>query len=135
MNNMLLEVSIRFPHLGIELDNVGKSISVFGFEIAFYGIIIALGMVFGYLIAQWQAIRTKQDADMYLDFAIVAIITAIIGARLYYVIFSWDEYKNNPVEILNIRGGGLAIYGGVIGGILAAIVFSKIKKVSFRHLR
>jgi phosphatidylglycerol:prolipoprotein diacylglycerol transferase len=131
MSNILLEASIRFPHFGIELSNLGKSISVFGFEIAFYGIIIAIAMIFGYLIAQWQAIRTKQDADMYLDFAIVAIISAIIGARLYYVIFSWDDYKNNPIEILNIRGGGLAIYGGVIGGVLAAFIFSKIKKTSF----
>ena len=88
-------------------------------------------MIFGYLIAQWQAIRTKQDADLYLDFAIVAIISAIIGARIYYVLFSWDEYKNNPMEILNIRGGGLAIYGGVIGGVLAAFIFAKIKKTSF----
>ena len=131
MNGILLETIIRFPHIGIELDNIGKGISVFGFEIAFYGIIIAIGMIFGYLIAQWQAVRTKQDADLYLDFAIIAIISAIIGARAYYVIFSWDDYKDNIIEILNIRGGGLAIYGGVIGGVIAAIIFSKIKKVSF----
>lgn len=128
---MLLETSIRFPHIGIELSDVGKSISVFGFEIAYYGMIIAVAMIAGYFLAQWQASRTGQDPDIYLDFAIIAIISAIIGARLYYVIFSWDDYKGNLLEIFNLRGGGLAIYGGVIGGIIAALIFSKIKKVSF----
>ena len=131
MGDLLLEVSIRFPHLGIELDNIGKSISVFGFEIAFYGIIIACGMVLGYFMASWQASRTGQNVDLYLDFAIIAIILAIVGARVYYIIFSWEDYKNNLLEIFNIRGGGLAIYGGIIGGVIAAIVFSKVRKVSF----
>ena len=78
MGGILLETSIRFPHFGIELHNVGKSISIFGFEIAFYGIIIACAMVLGYFIASWQASRTGQDVDLYLDFAIIAIILSII---------------------------------------------------------
>lgn len=127
----LLEVSIRFPNLGLELENVGRGISIFGFEIAYYGIIIAIGMALGYGLAQWQATRTKQNNEIYLDFAMIAIIAAIIGARLYYVAFSWDEYKKNPIEILNIRGGGLAIYGGIIAAVIAAIIFTKIKKISF----
>ena len=131
MGGILLETSIRFPHFGLELHNVGKSVSVFGFEIAFYGIIIACAMMLGYFVASWQASRTGQNVDMYLDFAILAIIMAIIGARLYYVIFSWDDYKNNLFEVFNIRGGGLAIYGGIIGGVLAAVIFSKMKKVPF----
>lgn len=123
--------SIKFPNLGIDLSNVGSSIEVFGFKIAFYGIIIATGMAAGYLIAQWQAKRTKQDPDLYLDFALYAIILSVIGARLYYVIFAWDEFKDDPIQILNIRQGGLAIYGGVIVAVLTALVYSKIKKMSF----
>ncbi|MBE5934901.1 MAG: prolipoprotein diacylglyceryl transferase [Lachnospiraceae bacterium] len=131
MNYVLLETSIRFPNFGIELENVGKGISIFGFNIAFYGIIISIGMILGYLLTQWQSVRTGQDADLYLDFALLAIVMAVLGARIYYVVFSWDDYKNNLTEIFNIRGGGLAIYGGIIGGVLAALIFSKYKKVSF----
>lgn len=129
--NGLLEVSIRFPNLGLELKNVGKAISIFGFEIAYYGIIIAIGMALGYGLAQWQATRTKQNNEIYLDFAMIAIIAAIVGARAYYVAFAWDEYKDNPIEVFNIRGGGLAIYGGIIAAVMAAIIFSKVKKISF----
>ena len=68
---------------------------------------------------------------MYLDFALYAIIFSIIGARLYYVIFEWDMYKDNLLQILNLRAGGLAIYGGVIGAVLTLLVFTRIKKVSF----
>lgn len=128
---MLLGISIRFPHLGIELENLGKSISLFGFDIAYYGMIIAFGMIVGYLVAAWQAKRTKQDPDLYLDFAIYAIIISVIGARLFYVIFNWGYYMQNPAEIINIRNGGLAIYGGVIAAILTAIVYCRIKKVNF----
>ncbi len=122
---------IRFPNLGLELDSVGTGITVFGFEITFYGIIIALGMVMGFLIVEWQAKRTGQDKDLYLDFALYAIVLSVIGARLYYVIFSWSEYKDNLIQIFNIRGGGLAIYGGVLAAILTAFVYTKIKKISF----
>ncbi len=125
---------IRFPHLGIEIENLGKSISIGGFSIAYYGIVISLGMILGYLMVVWQAKRTNQNPDMYLDLALIDIFFAIIGARLYYVIFSWDYYGKNPGEILNIRGGGLAIYGGVIAGVIATYVFSRVKKASFLKL-
>ena len=81
---------IRFPHLGIEIENLGKSISIGDFSIAYYGIIISLGMLCGYLMAVFQAKRTGQDKEMYLDLALWDIVFAVIGARLYYVIFSWD---------------------------------------------
>lgn len=123
--------SIWFPNLGIELKNVGTSINIFGFEIAYYGIIIALGMACGYLIAEWMAKRTNQKPDLYLDFALYAIILSVIGARLYYVAFAWDEFKHDPIQILNIRNGGLAIYGGVIVAVLTAIIYAKVKKYPF----
>ncbi len=122
---------IAFPHLGIYFSNVPKAISVFGFDIAFYGIIIACGMLGGILLARWQAKRTGQNPELYMDFAIYGIIFALIGARLYYVIFSWDNYKNNLWEIFNVRGGGLAIYGGVIAAVITAVIYCKIKKHSF----
>ncbi|MGN6709997.1 prolipoprotein diacylglyceryl transferase [Anaerocolumna jejuensis] len=123
--------NINFPNLGIELKNVGSNIQVFGFSIAYYGMIIALGMVVGYLVAEWQAKRTGQNPDLYLDFALYAIILSVIGARVYYVVFNWSEYKNSPLEVFDIRNGGLAIYGGVITAMVVALVYSRIKKISF----
>lgn len=122
---------IRFPNLGIELENIGKSISVFGFEIAFYGILIGLGMLAGILLAEHEAKVTGQNPENYTDFAIYAIIFSIIGARLYFVILSWEDYKNDLLSIFNTRGGGLAIYGGVIAAVITLIVFTKVKKLSF----
>ena len=122
---------IRFVHLGITINHLKSSISVFGFRIAFYGIIIGIGMLAGLWIAQSDAKRRGQDPDIYLDFALYGIIFAIIGARLYYVIFEWDYYKNNLLQIFNLRAGGLAIYGGVIAGTITMIVYTRMKKVSF----
>ena len=122
---------IRFVHLGITINHLKSSISVFGFRIAFYGIIIGIGMLAGLWIAQSDAKRRGQDPELYLDFALYAIICSIIGARLYYVIFEWDYYKNNLLQIFNLRAGGLAIYRGVIAGTITMIVYTRMKKVSF----
>lgn len=122
---------IRFPNLGIELENIGKSISVFGFEIAFYGIIIGLGMLAGILLVEHEAKVTGQNTENYIDLTIYVIIFSIIGARLYFVILSWDNYKNDLLSIFNTRGGGLAIYGGIIAAVITLIVFTKVKKLSF----
>ena len=122
---------IRFVHLGITINHLKSSISVFGFRIAFYGIIIGIGMLAGLWIAQSDAKRRGQDPELYLDFALYAIICSVIGARLYYVIFEWDYYKNNLLQIFNLRAGGLAIYGGVIAGTITMIVYTRMKKVSF----
>lgn len=129
-----MEPDIRFPHLGIEITNLEKGITVGGFTIAFYGMIIAFAMVMGYLTATWQAKRTGQNKEIYLDLALWDIVFAVIGARIYYVIFSWDYYKDNLLQILNVRGGGLAIYGGVIGGVITTWVFSRIRRLSFWRL-
>lgn len=122
---------VSFVHLGITIEHLRNSISIGGFEIAFYGIIIGIGMLTGLYMAQKDARRRGQDPELYLDFALYAIIFSIIGARLYYVIFDWELYKDNPIEIFNLRGGGLAIYGGIIGAVLTLIVFTKVRKVSF----
>jgi phosphatidylglycerol:prolipoprotein diacylglycerol transferase len=127
----VLNTNINFPNLGIELKNVASGINVLGYDIAFYGIVIGLGMLFGWLIAEWMAKRTGQNTEFYLDFALVAIVASVIGARLYYVVFAWEEFADNPLSILNLRTGGLAIYGGIIGAVLTAFIFTKVKKYPF----
>ena len=125
------EADISFVHLGIAIEHLKNSISVFGFRIAYYGIIIGVGMLAGMWVAQSDAKRRGQDPEVYLDFALYGIIFSIIGARLYYVIFEWDYYKDNLLQIFNLRGGGLAIYGGVIAAVLTLIIYTRIKKLSF----
>ena len=129
-----MDMSIRFPHLGIYLPNVGKTISVFGFDIAYYGITIAIAMIVGISIALHEAKRTGQNQDTYLDLLMLTMLTSVVGARIYYVIFSWDNYKDNLGEILNIRKGGLAIYGGIIAGVITVFIYSKITKMKFLQI-
>lgn len=119
---------IAFPHLGIYLENVPRSFSVFGFEIAFYGLIIGIGVMAGIVLAAHAAKKTGMDPDVIWDFAIYAVIFSVIGARLYYVAFEWDAYKNNLLEIFNTRKGGMAIYGAVIGAFVTVFLYSKLKK-------
>ncbi len=129
-----MDMSIRFPHLGIYLPNIGKTISVFGVDIAYYGITIAIAMIVGISIALHEAKRTGQNQDTYLDLLMLTMLTSVLGARIYYVIFSWDNYKDNLSEILNIRNGGLAIYGGIIAGVITVFVYSKITKMKFLQI-
>ncbi len=121
---------IEFPNIGIKLSDVGDHVTIFGFDIAFYGIIIGIAILAGIFIAAGEAKRTGQNPEDYYDFAIYAVIFSIIGARIYYVAFSWDMYKNDLKSILNLRQGGLAIYGGVIAAILSVFIYAKIKKMS-----
>lgn len=108
--------------------------TLFGIEVRWYGLLIAFGVVIGTLLALKEAKRKGVDEDTIIDLLLFAIPGAIIGARAYYVIFSWDLYKNNPLEIFNIRGGGLAIHGVIIGGVIVALIFAKIRKQSFWKL-
>ncbi|MFT4006414.1 MAG: prolipoprotein diacylglyceryl transferase [Lacrimispora sp.] len=125
---------ISFVHLGITIDHLQNSISIFGFRIAFYGIIIGFGILAGLWIAVNDAKRRGQDPDMYLDFALYAIIFSIIGARIYYVIFDWANYKDDLIQVFNLRAGGLAIYGGVIGAAITLTVYTVVKRLSFFSL-
>ena len=127
----MYEDSIAFPHLHILLKHVGKRLMIGNFSIAFYGIVIALGMVLAFIFIMKEAKRVGYKQDDFMDLFIFGIIFGVIGARIYYVIFSWDDYKNNLLQIFNIRGGGLAIYGGIIGGTITVIVLCHIKKLNF----
>ena len=104
-----MSTAVNFPHLGIYLDHVGKSISVFGFEIAYYGIIMGTSILLGLYLAEREAKRTGQDPDTYTDLVIYAIIFSIICARIYYVIFSCDNDKDDLLSSCNLRQGGIAI--------------------------
>ena len=127
-------MDIAFPNLEIYLKNVPKTFTVFGFPIAFYGVIIVIGVLAGVLLAAKVAKLEKLDSDLIWDFAIYAIIFSIIGARVYYVIFSWDRYKNDLLGIFNLRNGGLAIYGAVIAAFLTLWIYCRRKKQSFLQL-
>ena len=129
-----MDMEINFPNLGIYLDHVGKNISIFGFSIAYYGIVIVTGMMIAIWIAQREAKRTGQNPEQYLDLAMIGIAACILGARIYYVIFAWDYYKDDLLSIFNIRQGGLAIYGGIIGACIAVVIYSRKKKQNFSLL-
>lgn len=129
-----MDMEINFPNLGIYLDHVGKNISIFGFSIAYYGIVIVTGMMIAIWIAQREAKRTGQNQEQYLDLAMIGIAAGILGARIYYVIFAWDYYKDDLLSIFNIRQGGLAIYGGIIGACIAVVIYSRKKKQNFSLL-
>ncbi len=130
-------MDIQFPNLGINLKNVLNGISIFGFDIKFYGLIIATGFLLAYFAIAGEARRTKQNPEDYLDYFLWLIIPAILGARVYFVFFSyksffvkgqgvWDTIKG----VINIRGGGLAIYGGIIAGVIVLIIFAKKRKLN-----
>ncbi len=125
---------IAFPNFNIYLRNVPKSFSVFGFEVALYGVIIGIGVLGGVLLAAHIAGKEDLNPDVIWDFAIYAIIFSIIGARVYYVVFQWDMYKDNLLNIFNIRNGGLAIYGAVIAAFITLWVYCKVKKHSFLRI-
>jgi len=120
---------IAFPGLGLTL-NPPKGFAIGSLEFAFYGIIIALGLV----LTAWYGLRRKKDfglnEDQIIDGVLIILPIAVICARLYYCIFSWSEYKHNPIEILYIWNGGLAIYGAVIGAAVSIIVYCKVRKLS-----
>ena len=130
MAYLLMTVDVWFVNLGLKLSDMKRSFSVFGFEIYFYGCIIALSVLVGLSIACLVAQKTGQNKENYFELVVFAIIFGVIGARLYYVIFAWDNYKNDLLQIFNLRAGGLAIYGAVIGGVLTAVIYSRKKKLN-----
>ena len=131
MPEMMQSMDIAFPHLGIYLHHVPKTFSIFGFPIVFYGVIIGCGMLLGVFLAARMAKVMGVQEDHVWDAALWLIVCSVIGARLYYVAFSWDLYREDPISILYIRNGGLAIYGGVIAGFTTLAVYVKMKKENY----
>lgn len=121
-----------FPYLNIKIKNLPRvAFNLFGFDIYFYGIIICLGILCGLYTTIYKAKKTYQDENLYTDYLFYAIIFGVIGARLYYVIFSWVDYKNDPIKIFALREGGLAIYGAVISALVTAIIFCRRRNCNF----
>ena len=110
-------------HFGIE-----------GLNIAWYGLIIACGMVLGFALAIYRCRKTGISKEHIYDLALWLIPVCIICARAYYVIFEWDNYKNDLLSVFEINRGGLAIYGGVLGGVAVALIYCKVKRISFWSL-
>lgn len=134
MNDMMDVMDIAFPNLGLYLENVPKTFSIFGFQIALYGVLIAIGVLSGVFMADAIAKKELDSSDIIWDFAIYAIIFSILGARIYYVVFEWNMYKDNLLEVFNLRNGGLAIYGAVIAAFLTLYIYTRIKKLSFLQM-
>lgn len=123
---------IWFPNLGIEIEKLSNvAFNIFGINVYWYGVIIGSGIMLALLLAIYEAKRTNQKPDDYIDFTMIAIVVCVICARLYYVIFSWDYYSQHISEVFAIRNGGLAIYGGIIGGVITAFLFTKKKNLNF----
>ena len=126
-----MDKSILFPNLKIALYNVPKNFEIFGFTVALYGVVIAIGMLIGVSFILKEAKRVGLNDDKIFDITLITIVIGVIGARIYYVIFAWDSYKNNLLSIFNLREGGLAIYGCVLFGIVTVLILCKINKYNF----
>ncbi|MDR1663573.1 MAG: prolipoprotein diacylglyceryl transferase [Clostridiales bacterium] len=121
---------IWFPHLGIAFEKVSRvAVTVFGFPVYWYGVCIVTGVILALLLARWEAGRTGQKKDDYIDMLLMGLAVSLICTRLYYVVFSWEQFKDNLWDIFNFRKGGLAIYGGLMGAVLSAFIASKWKKL------
>jgi phosphatidylglycerol:prolipoprotein diacylglycerol transferase len=123
-------MKVSFPGLNIAFEMSREAFSVFGLPIYWYGIIIAFAFLAAVLLGLRSCKKFGIEPDNILDLVLFAAPAAIIGARLYFVIFSWDQYKDNLIDIVKIRDGGLAIYGGVISAILVAWLYARKKKIS-----
>ncbi len=102
--------------------------NIFGLTIRWYGILISIGMMVGIILANYTCKLKNLDYDEFLNIVLISFPIAIIGARAYYVIFEFNQYKDNLIEVFNIRQGGLAIHGGIIFGMIAALIYTRYKK-------
>ena len=123
---------VSFPGLGINDLPINRvAFSIGSFNVYWYGILIATGLLLAVLYAYFNAHRYDVDRNKLIDCVIVGIITSIIGARLYYVAFKWDYFSAHPAEIIDIRDGGIAIYGSIIGALIGGLTMAKIRKMKF----
>lgn len=120
---------LRFPGLGWEFPISRVAVSIGSLEIYWYGVIIAVGFGLGLWVYLSHNRSCGIHPDEGLDIILWSMLGAIVGARAYYVAFQWDHYKDNLKEIFNLRGGGLAIYGGIIGALIVAFIVCRSKKL------
>ncbi|KST66619.1 prolipoprotein diacylglyceryl transferase [Mastigocoleus testarum] len=118
--------------LGFQFTSPGPILFEVGpFTVRWYGLLIATAVLLGVILSQYLAKRRNFNPELLSDLVIWLVIAAIPSARLYYVLFQWQEYAGNPGDIIAIWRGGIAIHGAIIGGLIAAVIFTKLKKVSF----
>lgn len=120
---------VVFPRLGLEFSISDTAFTLFGMEIKWYGILIALGMLLAMIYGFSQMKKYGVDPDRAMDAVLGGILGGLVGARIYYVVMSWDSYAGDWKAIFNLRNGGLAIYGGLIGAILVGGLVAKFRKV------
>lgn len=123
--------SIVFPGLHLKFTFSPVAFRIFGLEIRWYGIIIAFGFLCGFLVSSYIAKKEKLQTEVLLDIAIIATPAAIVFARAYYVLFNFDQFKDNLLSIFAIRQGGIAIYGAIIGALISTYIYCKVKKINF----
>ena len=134
MQDIMNATDIAFPNLGLYLENVPQGFYIGNFYVALYGIIIGIGVIAGITMAAHAAKVTGMNPDDIWDFALYAVIFSVLGARIYYVVFEWENYKDNIVSVFKIREGGLAIYGAVIGAFITLFIYTRIKKCKALNL-
>lgn len=123
---------IIFPNLGIKINELNNvALSIFGINIYWYGLIIASAIIIGILSVEHIVKKEGKNFDDILNFILIVLVTSVLGARIYYVAFSWDYYSQHLGQIFNFRAGGIAIYGAVLASILTALIFCKVKKINF----
>jgi phosphatidylglycerol:prolipoprotein diacylglycerol transferase len=124
----ILPLAFQFTSPGPILVKIGPIV------IRWYGLLIASAVLIGVSLSQYLAKRRHVNPELLSDLSIWLVIGAIPAARLYYVLFQWSEYSRHPERIIAIWQGGIAIHGAIIGGVVAALIFAKLKKVSFWQL-
>lgn len=130
-----MNMSIRFPHLGISLGYVAETVSVFGHEFTIYGILMTAGLLLGLAVIILRAGRSNQDQNLYLEALIPGILLGLAGARACYVAMHWELFKEEPIRaVWDLRTGGMSFYGGLLGGMIAIAVFCRIRKLSFGRM-
>lgn len=129
-----MKQQLSFPKLGIDLEIPRIAFSIGPIDIYWYGIIIAVGFALALIYAMSRVKKFGLDGDRVIDVVLGAVVGGIVGARLYYVLFTWDEYKNDLLSIFDTRKGGMAIYGGIIGAFLVGALMCRLRKVKFLPL-
>ena len=129
-----MENYVGFPGLGLKFNIDPVAFTLFGKDIYWYGLIIAFGLILAAFICNYLGKKDNFPKDTVLDIVLLGTPIGIICARLYYVIFSFSEYKDNLADIFKIWEGGLAIYGGIIGAVSAAYIYCRVKKLSFLRI-
>lgn len=125
---------VKFPLLNLELKFSDVAFTIFGMDIYWYAVMIVIAIVIALLVLKIREKHFNIKFSDIIDLCIYLIPISIISARIYYVIFSLSDYISSPLEIFNFRNGGLAIYGGIIGGIITCYVFCKKRKINFIEL-